>query len=236
MQRKQMHVNNLLLSLQLEVKAGTITTLTSVTMVLRFSLKVQPSLQEDRCVLLVKMDRSMEILHVSALLFQSASNFTHLLNAPRDPVRGTVRSRTCCSEKAHFSWRPAVLHQWSGVYPKNTTPISTNASRKIGKDPKREILFWYNPKSPACCRSSSKLDIFMRVGGSGFYSKPCFIIRSVVDTSVWTFGVVYRRYFRVSHAWAFKGLRRWSYKTLRTCSKFLCVSHVRSDLRCLKPV
>ncbi len=120
-------------------KAGN---LTSVTTVLRFSLNAHPSLQEIRCVLLVvKTDRSMETLHVSALLFQSASNLTHLLNAPRDPVRGTVRSRTCCSEKAHFSWRPAVLHQCSGVYPKNTTPISTNASNKIGKDPKREILF-----------------------------------------------------------------------------------------------
>lgn len=173
-------------------------------MVLRFSLNVHPSLQEIRWVLLVRMDRSMEILHDSALLFQSASNLTHLLNAPRDPVRGTVRSRTCSSEKAHFSWRPAVLHQCSGVYPKNTTPISTDASSKIGKDPKREILFWYKPKSPACCRSSSKLDIFVRIGASPVLSYS-LLLTLQFGRLVW-----FTADTRVSHARAFKGLRRWS--------------------------
>lgn len=128
---------------------------TSETIVLWLLLNTHLPSQGTNCVTL-EVDSQSSSLHLFWLLLQSTSKRSQRLKDPDCPERGTVTSRTSTSVQPHSSWRcsePGLWHQWSGVFPKKTTPTSTKAKIINGKDPSVTIFFWNGPKSPMCSMS-----------------------------------------------------------------------------------
>ena len=125
---------------------------TSETIVLWLSSNTHLPSQGTNWVTL-EVDSQSRSSHLFWLLRQSTSNCSQRLKDPDCPERGTVTSFTSTSVQPHSSWRrsePGLWHQWSGVFPKKTTPTSTKAKIITGKDPRVTILFWKGPKSPMC--------------------------------------------------------------------------------------